>query len=72
MQQSSGAGGDPPGRALACRRRVFAIAANLLRCAPADLELRDGGVGVVGAPSPRMPEPICLRNVSPSHVATVP
>jgi hypothetical protein len=31
-------------------REVFAIAANLLECAPADLELRDGGVGVVGVP----------------------
>ena len=30
--------------------KVFAIAANLLECAPADLELRDGGVGVVGVP----------------------
>ena len=27
------------------REKVFAIAANLLECAPADLELRDGGVG---------------------------
>src|SRR5207237_2033495 len=32
------------------RDRAFAIAANLLECAPADLELRDGGVGVVGVP----------------------
>jgi aerobic carbon-monoxide dehydrogenase large subunit len=30
--------------------KVFAIAANLLECAPADLELRPGGVGVVGVP----------------------
>ncbi len=30
--------------------KAFAIAANLLECAPADLELRDGGVGVVGVP----------------------
>jgi aerobic carbon-monoxide dehydrogenase large subunit len=30
--------------------KVFAIAANLLECAAADLELRDGGVGVVGVP----------------------
>ena len=43
------------------QEKVFAIAANLLRFAPADLELRDGVVGVVGAPSARMPEPICLR-----------
>jgi carbon-monoxide dehydrogenase large subunit len=32
------------------REKVFAVAANLLECAPADLELRDGGVGVVGVP----------------------
>jgi carbon-monoxide dehydrogenase large subunit len=32
------------------REKVFAIAANILECAPADLELRDGGVGVVGIP----------------------
>src|SRR5712672_2004396 len=32
------------------RQKVFAIVANLLECAPADLELRDGGVGVVGVP----------------------
>jgi len=32
------------------RRKVFAIAANLLECAEADLELRDGGVGIVGVP----------------------
>jgi carbon-monoxide dehydrogenase large subunit len=32
------------------RGKAFAIAGNLLECAPDDLELRDGGVGVVGAP----------------------
>ncbi|WP_422000674.1 xanthine dehydrogenase family protein molybdopterin-binding subunit [Reyranella sp.] len=32
------------------RARVFAVAGNLLECAPADLELRRGKVGVVGAP----------------------
>src|SRR5207248_8480833 len=32
------------------RDKVFAIAANVLECSPADLELRDGGVGVVGVP----------------------
>lgn len=32
------------------RTKVFAIAANLMECAPADLELRNGKVGVVGAP----------------------
>ncbi len=32
------------------RDKVFAIAAHLLECAPADLELRTGGVGLVGVP----------------------
>jgi len=32
------------------REKVFAIAANLLECAPADLELRDSGVGIAGVP----------------------
>ena len=32
------------------RAKVFAIAANMLECAPTDLELRDGKVGVVGVP----------------------
>jgi carbon-monoxide dehydrogenase large subunit len=32
------------------RDKVFAIAANLLECAAADLELRDSAVGVVGVP----------------------
>src|SRR6266852_6357647 len=32
------------------RDKVFAIAANVLECAPADLELRAGGVGIAGVP----------------------
>lgn len=32
------------------REKVFAIAANMLECAPGDLELRNGSVGVVGVP----------------------
>jgi len=32
------------------RQKAFAIAANLLECATADLELRDDGIGVVGVP----------------------
>jgi carbon-monoxide dehydrogenase large subunit len=32
------------------REKAFAIAGNILECAPADLELREGGVGVVGVP----------------------
>ena len=32
------------------REKVFAIAANILECSPADLELRNGSVGLVGVP----------------------
>jgi aerobic carbon-monoxide dehydrogenase large subunit len=32
------------------REKVFAIGANILECAPTDLELRRGGVGIVGVP----------------------
>jgi aerobic carbon-monoxide dehydrogenase large subunit len=32
------------------RTKVFAIAANVLECAATDLELRQGGVGIVGVP----------------------
>src|SRR5437588_1339075 len=32
------------------RAKAFAIAPNVLECAPNDLELRDGGVGIVGVP----------------------
>jgi carbon-monoxide dehydrogenase large subunit len=32
------------------RAKVFAIAANVLECAATDLELRQGGVGIVGVP----------------------
>ena len=35
---------------LRLREKAFAIAANLLECAVGDLELRDGGVGIVGVP----------------------
>ena len=32
------------------REKALAIAANLLECAAGDLELRDGGIGIVGVP----------------------
>ena len=32
------------------REKVFGIAANMLECAPGDLELRNGSIGVVGVP----------------------
>jgi carbon-monoxide dehydrogenase large subunit len=37
------------------REKVFAIAANMLECSPGDLELRDGGVGLVGVPGVSVP-----------------
>jgi carbon-monoxide dehydrogenase large subunit len=43
------------------RAKVFAIAANLLECAQTDLELRRGGVGIVGVPG---------REVTLAQVAT--
>jgi hypothetical protein len=48
MQQSSDAAVIHHASARS-RNEVSAIAANLLKCAPADLELRDGGVGRWGA-----------------------
>lgn len=46
------------GASVRLRDKVFAIAAHLLECAPADLELRPGadggGVGVVGVPGARV------------------
>lgn len=37
------------------REKAFAIAANMLECAPQDLELRDGKVGVKGVPELEVP-----------------
>ena len=37
------------------RAKVFAIAANVLECAAADLELRNGAVGIVGVPGAELP-----------------
>ncbi len=36
------------------RNKVFAIASNLLECGPADLELREGHVGIVGVPGAKV------------------
>jgi len=36
------------------REKAFAIAGNMLECAAADLELRDGGVGIAGVPGKRV------------------
>jgi carbon-monoxide dehydrogenase large subunit len=37
------------------RQKVLAIGAHLLECAVADVELRDGGVGIVGVPGKLIP-----------------
>ena len=37
------------------REKTFAIAANMLECAPQDLELRTGKVGVIGVPDLEVP-----------------
>ena len=37
------------------RARCFEVASSLLECAPADLELRAGGVGVIGVPGGTVP-----------------
>ncbi len=50
------------------REKVFAIAANLLECAPADLELRPGteggGVGIVGVPGGAPGAAVSLQQVA--------
>jgi carbon-monoxide dehydrogenase large subunit len=46
------------------RERALAIAANLLECAPADLELRDGGIGVVGVPAGTSGNNVSLAQVA--------
>jgi carbon-monoxide dehydrogenase large subunit len=48
------------------REKVFSIAANILECAPADLELRDGGVGVVGVPGATLTLARIARAAMPS------
>jgi carbon-monoxide dehydrogenase large subunit len=42
------------------RDKAFAIAANMLECAPGDLELRNGSIGVVGVPG----NEVTLANVA--------
>src|SRR5262249_62149991 len=41
------------------REKAFAIAANMLECAPGDLELRNGAIAVLGLPrnDPPLPHP---------------
>jgi carbon-monoxide dehydrogenase large subunit len=47
------------------REKAFAIAGNLLECASADLELRDGGIGVAGVPGASMSLARVARAASP-------
>jgi aerobic carbon-monoxide dehydrogenase large subunit len=47
------------------RQKAFAIAGNLLECAPADLELRDGGIGVAGVPGAAVSLARVARAASP-------
>jgi aerobic carbon-monoxide dehydrogenase large subunit len=42
------------------RKKVFAIAANILECSPDDLELRNGAVGLLGVPG----KEITLANIA--------
>jgi aerobic carbon-monoxide dehydrogenase large subunit len=48
------------------REKVFSIAANILECAPADLELRDGGVGIAGVPGTSLTLARIARAAMPS------
>jgi carbon-monoxide dehydrogenase large subunit len=48
------------------REKVFSIAANILECAPADLELRDGGVGITGVPGKTLTLSRIARAAMPS------
>ena len=70
MQQSSGAGGDPP-RKRPPAEKVFAIVANMLGCAPADLELSKAVSASLARPA-RHDVRAHLPPVSPSHVPMVP
>jgi aerobic carbon-monoxide dehydrogenase large subunit len=54
------------------REKVFAIAANILECAPADLELRDGGVGIVGVPDTTLTLSRIARAAMPSWTSERP
>ena len=58
------------------REKVFAIAAHLLECAPADLELRagsdGGGVGVVGVPGAKISLAQVAQAARPGWEATRP
>jgi carbon-monoxide dehydrogenase large subunit len=52
--------------------KVFAIAANILECAAADLELREGGVGVAGVPGSTLSLARIARAAMPSWTSDRP
>ncbi|MGH7065295.1 MAG: xanthine dehydrogenase family protein molybdopterin-binding subunit [Stellaceae bacterium] len=54
------------------RDKVFAIASHLLECAPADLELRDGGVGIAGVPGAQVSFAQVAQAARPGWEATRP
>jgi carbon-monoxide dehydrogenase large subunit len=54
------------------RDKVFAIAAEMLECAPVDLELRRGGVGVVGVPEAQVSLAAVARAARPGWEPTRP
>jgi carbon-monoxide dehydrogenase large subunit len=54
------------------RDKVFAIAAEMLECAPVDLELRRGGVGVAGVPEAQVSLAAVARAARPGWEVTRP
>jgi len=55
-------------KVFAIAAKVFAIAANVLECAATDLELRRGGVGIVGVPGPEISLAKVARAARPGWV----
>jgi aerobic carbon-monoxide dehydrogenase large subunit len=54
------------------KEKVFAVAAGILECAPADLELRDGGVGIAGVPGETIPFARIAGAVRPTWISERP
>ena len=53
------------------RAKVFAIAANVLECAATDLELRQGGVGIVGVPGAELSLAKVAQRHAPAGITAV-
>jgi aerobic carbon-monoxide dehydrogenase large subunit len=66
------AGAAMHGASIRLRDKVFAIAAHLLECAPEDLELRGGGVGVAGVPGAQLSLAEVAQAARPGWEATRP